>query len=59
MKSIPDGVALGAVHQEETHDPAMVESDCHLEQEVHVTAGCMQVQMHITDWAKPKERTVH
>ena len=24
----------------------------HLEQEVHVTAGHVQVQMHVTDWAK-------
>ena len=36
----------------ETHDPTMVENDHCLEQEVHVTAGCAQVQMHVTDWAK-------
>ena len=52
MKSILDGVALGAVHLVETHDPAMVGSACHLEQEVHVAAGCMQVQMHVMEWAE-------
>ena len=30
----------------------MVESDHHLEQEVHVTVGCAQVQMHVMDWAE-------
>ena len=29
-----------------------VESDHNLEQEVCVTAGCAQMQMHVTDWAK-------
>ena len=38
--------ALGKVH-----DPAIVEGDCCLEQEVRVTAGSMLVQMHVTDWA--------
>ena len=33
----------------------MVESDCHLEQEVHVVAGHMQVQMHVTDWAEAQK----
>ena len=52
VRSILDRVALGAAHWAEVHDPAMVESDCHLEQEVHVTAGCMEVQMYVMDWAK-------
>ena len=52
MRSILNRVALGAVHWAEGHDPTMVESDEHLEQEVHVATGCMQVQMHVTDWAK-------
>ena len=55
VKSILNGVALGAVHWAETHDPTMVESDCHLEQEVHVVAGHMQVQMHVTDWAEAQK----
>ena len=42
----------GAAHQVEVHDPTIVESDHCLEQEVHVAAGCMLVQMHVTDWAE-------
>ena len=52
MRSILDGVALGAVHQVEVHDPTVVESDCCLEQEVCVTVGHVLVQMHVMDWAK-------
>ena len=52
VKSILDGVTLGAAHQVQIHDPTMVESDCCIEEEVYVTAGHMQVQMHVTDWAK-------
>ena len=52
VKSILNGVAIGAVHQVETHDPTMVESDHHLEQEVCVATGCMQVWMHLMDWAE-------
>ena len=49
VKSILDGIAIGAVHRAETHDPAMVECDHHLEQEVHVTTGHTLIQMHVTD----------
>ena len=49
VKSILDGVALGALHQAEIHDPTMVVGDHHLEQEVCVTAGHIQVQMHVKD----------
>ena len=52
VKSILNGVTLGAVQWAETHDPTMVESDHHLEQEVCVATGHVQVQMHVTDWAK-------
>ena len=52
VKSILDGVALGTVHQVETHDPAIMEGDQCLEQEVRVTAGHPVVEMHVTDWAK-------
>ena len=52
VRSILDRVVLRAVHWAEVQDPAVVESDHHLELEVHVAAGCMQVQMHVTDWAK-------
>ena len=52
VKSILNGVAIEAVHQAETHDPTMVESDHPLEQQVSLVADCVQVQMHVTDWAK-------
>ena len=52
VKLILDGVAIGAAHREETHDPTMVESDHCLEQEVHVATGCTLIQMHVTDWAE-------
>ena len=38
--------------QVEVHDPAIVESDHHLEQEVCVTTGHVLVQMHVMDWAE-------
>ena len=52
VKCILSGVTLGMVHQAKVHNPAMVEADHHLEQEVQVTAGCPLVDMHVTDWAK-------
>ena len=36
----------------EVHNPNIIEGDDGLEQEVCVTAGCVLVQMHVTDWAK-------
>ena len=56
MKSILHGVVIGAVHRAETHDPAVVESDHCLEQEVCVAAGCMLVQIHVTDWAEAQRK---
>ena len=52
VRSILDRVALGTACLVEVHNPAIVESDCHLEQEVCVTAGHTMVQMHVTDWAE-------
>ena len=52
VKSILDGVTLGMAHWSEIHDPAMVEGDQCLEQEVWVTAGNPLVKMHVTKWAK-------
>ena len=52
VRSILDGVALGAAHWAEVHDPVMVENDHHVEQEVCVTAGHVLVQIHVMDWAK-------
>ena len=52
VRSILDGVALGAAHWTKVHDSTVVESDLSLELEVHVTTGCELVQMHVTDWAE-------
>ena len=49
---ILNGITLEAVQWAEIHDPTMVEVDHNLEQEVCVAAGCMLVQMHVTDWAE-------
>ena len=52
VRSILDGVAIGAVHQAEVHNPTIVKGDLSLEKEVHVTTGCTLVQMHGMDWAE-------
>ena len=52
VRLILDGVTLGAAHWAEVHDPTIIEGDHDLEQEVCVAAGCMLVQMHVTDWAE-------
>ena len=52
VKSILDGVTLGMAHQAKVHNPAMLVSDQHVEQDVCVAAGHLLVEMHITDWAK-------
>ena len=55
VRSILDGVTLGAVHQAEVHNPTLVKGDHGLEQEVYVTTGHMLVQMHITDWTEAQK----
>ena len=52
VRSILDGITLGAVQWVEMHDPTMVEGDHNLEQEVCVAPGCILVQMHETDWTE-------
>ena len=49
VRSILEGVTLGAAHCAKAHDPSVLEGDQYLEQEVHVTAGCALVEMHVTD----------
>ena len=50
-QSILDGVTLGMAHRAEGHDPSVFEGDHNIEKEVHVTAGQVQVEMHMTNWA--------
>ena len=52
VRSILNGVPLGAVHQAEVHDPTIVQGDCSLEQEVCIAIGYPLVQMHVTDWSE-------
>ena len=52
VQSILDGVTLGAAHRAEGYDHAVVEGDYDIEKEVHVAAGWVLVEMHVTDWAK-------
>ena len=59
MKLTLDRVAIGAVYGVETHDPAVVESDHHLEQEVCFRTGCTLIQMHVMDWTEAKGKTQH
>ena len=54
MQSILDGVTLGAAQRTEGDDPAIDEGDHNIEKEVHVTAGQVLVEMHVTNWATPQ-----
>ena len=49
VRSILDGITLGAAHWVEVHDPTVAEGDHDLEQEVRVTTRCVLVQMHMTN----------
>ena len=46
VRSVLDGVTLGATPRVECHHPAVVEGGHDVEKEVHVTAGQVLVQMH-------------
>ena len=52
VKSILDRFALGIAPWAKIHDPAMVEGDQSLEQEVWVTVGHLLVALHVTHWAE-------
>ena len=39
------------VHRAESYNPSVVEGEHNVEKEVCVTAGQVQVKMHMTDWA--------
>ena len=52
VKSIPDGLEIGMVHQAEVHSPTIAKGDFSLKKELCVTTGHEVVQMHVTDWAE-------
>ena len=51
VQAVLDGAAVGALQRAERENPAIVENDQQLEQEVCVTTGQVQVEMHVTNWA--------
>ena len=51
VQAILDGAAVGALQRAERENPAIIENDQQLEQDVRVTTWGVQVEMHITDWA--------
>ena len=51
MQSVLHGVTLGAVQRAEGDDPAVIKGDHDIEKEVHVTAGQVLVEVHVTNWA--------
>ena len=51
MQSILDGVTLGSTQRAEGDDPAMVEGDHEIEEEVCVATWHVLVEMHVTNWA--------
>ena len=55
VRLILNGVAMGSAHWAKVHDPAIVEGDHCLKQEVCVAAGCTLVQMHVTDWTEAQK----
>ena len=52
VRSVLDGITLGAAKRVECHDTTVVEGDHSVEKEVHVATGQVLVQMHVTDWAE-------
>ena len=52
VRLVLDGITLGATQRAECHDPTVVEGDLAVEKEVHIAAGWLLVQIHVTDWAE-------
>ena len=51
VQTILDGATVGTSQRVEGENPAIIESDQQLEQEVWVASGRVLVEMHVTDWA--------
>ena len=49
MQAILDGAAVGALQRAEGENPAIIENNQQLEQEVQVAAGRVLVEMHVTN----------
>ena len=51
VQAVLDRAVMGASQRAERENPAMIENDQQLEQEVQVAAVQVLVEMHVTDWA--------
>ena len=51
VQAVLDGATVGTSQRAERENPAIIEGDQQLEQEVWVTTGQVLVEMHVTDWA--------
>ena len=52
VRSVLDGVSLGATQRAKGYDPAVVEGDRGMEKEVHVAIRQVLVEMHMTNWTE-------
>ena len=50
VQAILDGATIGASHRAEREDPSVIEGDQQREKEIWVAAGCVLVEMHVTNW---------
>ena len=55
MQAVLDGAAMGTPQQAEVENPAVVENNQHLEQEIRVAARQVLVEVHVTNWAKAQK----
>ena len=55
MQAVLDRAAMGTPQQAEVENPAVVKNNQLLEQEIHVAARRVLVEMHVTDWAKAQK----
>ena len=58
VRLVLGGITLRAAQRAECHDPTVAEGDHGMEKEVHVTAGQVLVQMHVTDWAESQRNNL-
>ena len=55
VQAVLDGAAMGASQWVEKESPAIIKNNQCLEEGVHVAAGWVLVEMHLTNWAKAQK----
>ena len=55
VQAVLDGAAIGTSQRAEVENPAVIENNQCLEQEVCVATGQILVEMHVTNWAKAQK----